>query len=149
MSLLDDRRRLAQARRITMLKERRSERARREAVQAERAAATRGDAARRRAEAAAQVSGEARAAFFAQPADPHAETWMIVMAERGQRAAQDRNIAVEQHDTARAEAAAARCAHERLLERAALIEAKAQTLGQVVAARAQDREDQEMEDRRR
>lgn len=147
MNGLEHGRRIRQAQRITVYKERRSERARLDAVRAEREAGERELAARSRLANAAHTLADARSAFFTHLGDPHADVWVIANEEREQHAAQEQRIAAERRDTAQAAATNARREHERLRERTAQIDAQAAALGRLLARRAEESQDQDMQER--
>lgn len=143
----EHKRRLAQAQRVSALRERRSERARREAIQAERDARVREAEACERLAAAETERASARSAFFEQVGCEQAEIWLIASQQREQHAASAHGIASEKSDSARAVSTAARREHERLRERGALLETQAQAAIRRIAARARDREDEDMQER--
>lgn len=149
MSAAADRQRLAQAQRIAAVKLRRQERERLAAAAAARAAYTSAAAAEAREAAAARAHREARALFFAQPQQVAAEVWLITTDERAQHARSDQQIAAERAAQASADAAAARQAHERGMVRADYLDTRAGALSRAIARCAQDRLDEDGQNRPR
>ena len=147
MSNIAEQRRLAQARRITALKERRSQRVRLEAARSEHEARERAEAAKARHEKAQVQRAEACSSFFQHQGEPQAEVWLIATGMREEQAANEEQIAAEKRDTASDAARIARQEHERLRERAEHIDARFRTLSRTIARCAQDREDEDMQER--
>jgi hypothetical protein len=149
VSLSANSQRLAQAQRIAALKVRRQERERIAAAQAEREARNRAAAAKARSAAAAREQDAARALFFAQPQHAAADVWLIATSDRARHASGEQRIAEDRSLNARAASDAARRLHERACERADYLETRAATLAREGDRRAQDRADEDMQERGR
>ncbi|MDY7098993.1 MAG: hypothetical protein SXU28_12715 [Pseudomonadota bacterium] len=145
MNAADEKRRLSQARRIAEVKERRSERARIEAVHAETEATRRLELAANDRSAASRQKEQARSVFFQNSGDPQAEVWLIANEMREEQAVSAARIAEEKCLTARDNAQAARREHDRMRERSTLIETRIDTVARKIKTRESDREDEEMQ----
>lgn len=143
------RQRLAQAQRIAAVKVTRYERQRIAAAQAEREACVRAAAAEARATAAESDHTTARALFFAQPQLDAVDVWLTATDERARHASNEQLIAADHSASASAAADAARRTHERACERAKFLDRRAATFGRDLVRRAQERTDEDMQDRSR
>ncbi|MGB3471671.1 MAG: hypothetical protein WBA51_12685 [Erythrobacter sp.] len=149
MNTLADKRRLAQAQRITDVKRRRAERERVEAKRIEREAQERAEAAHAQRGEAQEQRAQARSAFFKHNGDPQAEVWLIASEMREKHAISEVCIAQDKSATAITQATAARREHERLHERAALMDTRMIAITRDIANRVQNREDEDMQERSR
>ncbi|MEM7689434.1 MAG: hypothetical protein AAF291_10470 [Pseudomonadota bacterium] len=147
MTSSSDKRRLAQAHRITQFKERRCERERMEAARAQREATHKAEAARKRHKTAHSNNATARLAFFEEGGKDQAEVWMIASQMREEQAANEAQIAEEKADSARKAALQAHQEHERLRERSAHLEDHLVRISRTHAARSEAREDDAMQER--
>ncbi|MEM7701889.1 MAG: hypothetical protein AAF251_08135 [Pseudomonadota bacterium] len=147
MKPLCDKRRLAQAHRITQFKERRCERERIEAARTEREAARKAEAARKRHAIAQSNSAAARSAFFVEGGREQAEIWMIASQMREEQAANEVQIAEDKADSASTAANQVRREHEALRGRSAHLEDRIGRANGIHAARAEASEDDDTQER--
>lgn len=135
-----------QVQRITELRERRSEEARLRALEAEREASERATAAKARLESAKATESDARSAFFEHHGNSDSEAWMIASQMREEHALGEARIADEKRDLAREAAVLARQEHEKLRERACLLNSRIDAVSRDIHRRADDRDEEDAEE---
>lgn len=139
---------LTQARRIAHLRERRSERERRDAAQHLRQQAAATDAAQMQLACRAAQRAEAEHLLIANPADPQAQLWRMLSCEHEQGAARASADAEDLLITARVQARAAQSAHDRNLQRGALLDQRIAAGAALTARLAEERDADERQGRR-
>jgi hypothetical protein len=139
---------LTQARRIASLRERRSERERRDAALRLRQQMAEADAAQSQLHRRAAERAEAERMLIADPADPQAQLWRMLSCEQEQGAAR---LAAEAEDlliTEQGSARAAQFAHDRNIQRGQLLDERIAAAVLGAAGRAEERDADELQGRR-
>lgn len=113
---------LAQARRIARLRERRSERERRDAALRLRLQTAEADAAQLQLHRRATQRAEAERLLITDPADPQAQLWRMLSCEQEQGAARDVAEAVDTLIAAQSQAHTAQASHDRYIQRGQLLD---------------------------
>lgn len=139
---------LAQARRISQLRERRSERERRDAAQHLRQQAAAAEAAQMQLGRSTAQRADAEQLLIANPADPQAQLWRMLSYEQEQGAARASADAEDLLITAKVKARAAQCAHDRNLQRGALLDQRIAAGVALTARLAEERDADERQGRR-
>lgn len=139
---------LAQARRIANLRERRSERERRNAAHRLRQQTAEADAAQSRLHRCAAQRAEAEYLLIASPADPQAQLWRMLSREQEQGAARASAEAEDSLIIAQGLARDAQQAHDRDTQRGQLLDQRLAAGAALTARLADDRDADEQQGRR-
>lgn len=137
--------RLDQARRISALRERRSERVRQEASLHARDCAARAKAAEEASQQRSQERAAAERLLIADPGDPQAQLWRMLARQEEQSAAEHSAQAETLLITAHNDAETARNSHERDCERTRLLDGRILAAAALEERLAEEREAEEMQ----
>ncbi len=131
---------LVQARRIASLRERRSERERRDAALCVREHSAEFEVAATRLHQQVSQRHQAEQMLIADPADPQALLWRMLSREQEQGAAHAAFEAEQSLVIARGNARSAQAAHDRNLQRGQVLDQRIAAQAAVHARRAEDRD---------